>query len=71
VPPLTYPNELRPEDRLAVHPSLPLRPSPPYLTPAVFSEHGVSGPTQCRHHDSQASIGEFWIDYRSPVGADK
>jgi hypothetical protein len=26
------PNESRPEDRAAIHPSLPQRPSPPYLT---------------------------------------
>lgn len=64
VPPLTYPNELRPEDRLAVHPSLPLRPSPPYLTPgpggrARISERGLSGPSQSRYYDSQVNKGEI------------
>lgn len=64
VPPSTYPNESRPEDRLAVHPSLPSRPSPPYLTPgpggrARISERGFSGPTQSRYHDSQADRGEL------------
>jgi hypothetical protein len=64
VPPLTYPNESRPEDRLAVHPSLPLRPSPPYLTPgpggrARISERRLSSPTQSRYNDSQANRGEI------------
>lgn len=64
VPPLTYPNELRPDDRLAGHPSLPLRPSPPYLTPGPggrnrLSERGFSGPMQSRYPDSQASRGEI------------
>ncbi len=64
VPPLTYSNELRPDDHPAVHPSLPLRPSPPYLTPGPggrnrFPERGFSGPTQSRYHDPQANRGEI------------
>jgi hypothetical protein len=63
-PPLTYPNDLGPDDHLAVHPSLPLRPSPPCLNPGPggpnrFSERGLSGPTQSRYHDSQAGRGEI------------
>ena len=64
--PLTYlsPNESRPEDRPTIHPSLPQRPSPPYLTPGPsgqprLSEHGFSGPVQSRYYDSQADRGEL------------
>lgn len=65
-PPSTYssPNELRSEDRPAIHPSLPQRPSPPYLTPGPggqprLSERGLSGPVQSIYCDSQADGGEF------------
>jgi hypothetical protein len=60
-PPLTYPNELKPEDRLTVHPSLPLRPSPPNLTPGPGGRARISdrGPTQSRYHDSEANRGEI------------
>ncbi|KAI0298714.1 hypothetical protein B0F90DRAFT_687304 [Multifurca ochricompacta] len=59
VPPLSYPNELRPEDRFAAHPSLPLRPSSPSLNPGLsgrnrFSERGFAGLPQIRYTDPQA-----------------
>jgi hypothetical protein len=63
-PPLTYPNESGPDDRCNTHPSLPLRPSSPHLTPGpggrnCFLERGFSGPTQNRHNDSQINNGEI------------
>jgi hypothetical protein len=63
VSPLAYPNDLAPDDHLAIHPSLPLRPSPPCSNTGPggrnrFSERGFSGPAQSRYHDSQAGRGE-------------
>ena len=65
-PPLRYPspNESKPEDRPAIHPSLPQRPSPPHLTPGPggqprLSEREISSPVQSINHDSQADKGEF------------
>ena len=55
-PSLAYPSESRPDDRYMNHPSLPLRPSPPYLTSSVggrqrFPERAFSGTTQNRYTD--------------------
>lgn len=62
VQPMTYPNEMRPDDHIGVHPSLPLRPSSPYHTPGPggrnrFPERGLSGPAQSSY-DPQAGRGE-------------
>ena len=63
-PPLTYPIESRPDDRFAAHPSLPLRPPSPHLTPGPggrnrLPERGFSGPAQSAHNDSHANKGEI------------
>ncbi len=75
-PPLAYvnPNELRPEDHPALHPSLPQRPSPPYLTQGPggqprLPERGFSGLVQSRYDDSQADRGEILGNYRTLLGA--
>ena len=70
------PNELTPEDRPDIHPSLPQRPSPPYLTQgpgesARLSEHESSGPVQNRYPDSQADRGKIWGIIGVRLGADK
>ena len=65
-PSLAYSNESRPDDRYSNHPSLPLRPSPPYLVSGLGGrqrfppERGFSG---SRYGDSQVGRGKFLTSF--------